>query len=368
MKPANVILQLNPPLSLSLVDFGGVGGVPGSLGSTMVGTFGYMAPEQFGGGTDVRSDMYSAAATMLCMLTGSAPSSLPQKRLKIDLESIIPSRERLKLGNVYTVMAKLLQPAPEDRYDSPRDALDALEVTEETRQAEKQSSSLGILLSEEERRSLERAFASIEEGYERRNEGGGPLGMLTGWGRRKLRRRKPAGSRVMLERDRGNRLLKIMIPAKGFSGNALSKGAFAVAWTGFTAFWTVGILTGGAPVVFSLFSLPFWAAGVQMARSTADEVMGCVTLIVSFGGGEKEVFYFGLSTQRALGNSDVVEGDSRDLDYAAIETEMYVNGEPVTELVLREGTRRQVLGKGLDLVEQEWLRDEINDFLESRRY
>lgn len=367
VKPANVILQLNPPLSLNLVDFGGVGGVPGTFGSTMVGTFGFMPPEQFGGVVDVRSDMYSAAATVLCMLTGSAPSSLPQKRLKIDLETIIPPRERLKLGNVYTVMAKLLQPAPEDRYDSAREALDALEAIEDRRRERKQSSSLGTSLTEEERDSLEQAFASVGEEFEGRGEGGGPLGMLRGWGRRKLRRRKPAGSRVMVERDRANRLLRIVIPAKGFSGNALSKGAFAVAWTGFTAFWTVGVLTGGAPVVFSLFSLPFWAAGVQMARSTADEVMGYITLVVSFGGGEKEVFYFALSTQGAFGKVDLVEGDSRDLDYAAIETEMYVNGEPVTELVLREGTRRRVLGKGLDLVEQEWLRDEINDFLESRR-
>lgn len=367
VKPANVILQLNPPLSLNLVDFGGVGGVPGSFGSTMVGTFGFMPPEQFGGVVDVRSDMYSAAATVLCMLTGSAPSSLPQKRLKIDLENVIPPRERLKLGNVYTVMAKLLQPAPEDRYDSTREALDALEAMEDRRRERKQSSTFGTSLTEEERDSLEQAFARVGEDVGRRNEGGGPLGILTGWGKRKLKRRKPAGSRVLVERDRANRLLRIIIPAKGFSGNALSKGAFAMAWTGFTAFWTLGVLTGGAPVVFSLFSLPFWAAGVQMARSTADEVMGYMTLVVSFGGGEKEVFYFALSTQGALGKMDLIEGDARDLDYAAIETEMYVNGEPVTELVLREGTRRRVLGKGLDLVEQEWLREEINDFLESRR-
>lgn len=376
VKPGNVILDLRGvEPRLSLVDFGGVnaGGRNGALGSTMVGTFGYMAPEQFGGAGDVRSDLYAAAATVLYMLTGRAPASLPQKRLKLDVESVIPSRERLKLGNVYTVMVKLLEPAPEDRYDSAREALDALLSRRDSTRGElavdggKGSELLeyGSSLSKEEAASLARAFANIGTAQEKSRSG--PLEMLTGWAGKRMRKRKPAGSRVVVDRDKSNRLLRVTIPPKGLSGEAVSKGAFALAWTGFTAFWTVGVLTGGAPLFFSLFSIPFWAAGVRLAKSAVDQVSELTSLVISFGGGEKEVFFFGLSSRGAFGRQYFAEGDARDLDQAMVDTEMYVNGQPVTELILQEGTRRYVLGKGLDQVEQEWLRDEINDFLQPMR-
>lgn len=367
VKPSNIILNLsNSGISLSLVDFGGVNTGISTAGSTLVGTYGYMAPEQFAGTADVRSDLYAAAATILCMLTGQPPSALPQKRLRIDLEAVIPTRERLKLGNIYTVMAKLLEPAPEDRYDNPLAALAALEARPEI----DESSTMSFLdiisadssLSPEEAASLGKALANMSSEEPKQNA----LQVLSRWTTRRIRRRKPAGSRVILERDRSNRLLRVSIPPKGLSGEAISRGAFTVAWTSFTAFWTVGVLTGGAPIMFSLFSLPFWAAGYRFARSTADEITGTTNLVISFGGGEKDVFYFGLSLKGAIGRGRFVEGDSRDLNSASMETEMYINGRPMAELVLNEGTRRHVFGEALDPVEQEWLRDEINDFLKAR--
>ena len=375
VKPSNVILDIDGKKPrLSLVDFGGVnaGVRSGTLGSTMVGTFGYMAPEQYGGGGDVRSDLYAAAATVLYMLTGQPPASLPQKRLKMDIESVIPEREQLKLGNIYTVVQKLLEPAPEDRYDSPRAALDALLATRDSRQDGDLGDSgvagellaFGSSLAPEDAASLSRAFRAIGTPQD---IGGGPLELLTGWAGRRIRKRKPAGTKVTVDRDRANRLLRVTVPPDGISGEVLSKGAFTVAWTGFTAFWTVGVLTGGAPLVFSLFSIPFWAAGVRMAKNTMEQITGLTTLVISFGGGKKEVFYFGLASKGVFGRQDFVEGDARDLDQAMINTEMYVNGEPVTQLVLQEGTRRYIVGRGLQLVEQEWLRDEINDFLQVRR-
>lgn len=375
VKPGNVMLDLQDgEPRLSLVDFGGVnaGARSGTLGSTMVGTYGYMAPEQYSGTGDVRSDLYAAGATVLYMLTGRPPSSLPQKRLKMDVESVIPERERLKLGNIYTVMQKLLEPAPEDRYDSPRDALNALLSTRDARKDTELVDSgmgsdlleFGSSLSPEDAASLSQAFRMIGT---QQDTGGGPFELLTGWAGRRMRRRKPAGTKVMVDRDRANRLLRITIPPDGISGEVVSKGAFTVAWTGFTAFWTVGVLTGGAPLLFSLFSIPFWAAGVRMAKSTIDQISGLTTLVISFGGGEKEVFYFGLASKGAFGRQDFIEGDARDLDQAMVNTEMYVNGDPVTQLVLQEGTRRYILGRGLEMVEQEWLRDEINDFLQPKR-
>ncbi|KAI0563968.1 Serine/threonine protein kinase [Gracilaria domingensis] len=367
VKPANIIVDLsNSDVALSLVDFGGVRTGITSPGSTLVGTYGFMAPEQFTGLADVRSDMYAAAATILCMLTAQLPSALPQKRLKIDLESVIPKREQAKLGTIYSVMAKLLEPAPEDRFDSPSEALAALNGVHTDRESSLHTVpnllKANSTLSPEDTYSLEEALATMNTG-EPKSNALKMLSLLTG---RRVRRRKPAGSRIALERDRDNKMLLVSIPPKGVSSEALSRGAFTVAWTGFTAFWTLGVLTGGAPIVFSLFSLPFWAAGYRFARSTADEITGSTDIVISFGAGDRKVFYFGMASKSALGRGIFVEGDSRDLDRAAMETEMYVNGRPLAELVLNEGTRRHVFGDALDPVEQEWLRDEINDFISSQ--
>ena len=40
------------------------------LGSTVVGTYGYMSPEQFRGAAQPSSDLYSLGATLLFLLTG----------------------------------------------------------------------------------------------------------------------------------------------------------------------------------------------------------------------------------------------------------------------------------------------------------
>lgn len=373
VKPANIILEINAdePV-LSLVDFGSVNAstVPTSGGlpsATLVGTFGYMAPEQLAGTADVRTDLYAAGATILTMLTGLTPSAIGQKRLKVDVESVIPARERVKLGNIYTVMCKILEPAPEDRFDTAGAALDALngKVDVDRPNDAPVLNMISNSLSTEDLASLESAFSAMTtlEG----EVATGPFEKLTNWAGKKLRRRKPAGSRVVLERDRTNRLLRVAVPAKGLSGETISKGVFTVAWTGFTAFWTMGVLTGGAPFAFALFSIPFWAAGARLARATAEDVSGLTTLVVSFGGGEREIFYFALCSRTALGRDGIVEGDARDLDGAVVETEMFVNGRPVTELYLCEGTRRHAVGGALEAVEQEWLRDEINDFLRAKR-
>ena len=45
----------------------------------------------------------------------------------------------------------------------------------------------------------------------------------------------------------------------------MATGAFAIAWNSFVAFWTISAVAGGG-LLFGLFSLPFWAAGYQLAR------------------------------------------------------------------------------------------------------
>lgn len=76
VKPANLILR--PDGSVALVDFGAVRDVlKGTLGgSTVAGTFGFMAPEQFRGDAEPATDLYGLGATAIHLLTRREPHGL----------------------------------------------------------------------------------------------------------------------------------------------------------------------------------------------------------------------------------------------------------------------------------------------------
>lgn len=99
IKPRNVIRR--PDGHFTLVDFGSVRDkLRPEGGSTVVGTFGYMAPEQFQGRAMPATDVYATAATALAMLTGLEPDQLPHQGLRIDVnaalnESVSPRLKRL---------------------------------------------------------------------------------------------------------------------------------------------------------------------------------------------------------------------------------------------------------------------------------
>ncbi|MGB6013633.1 MAG: serine/threonine-protein kinase, partial [Nodosilinea sp.] len=83
IKPQNVIRRDDG--HIYLVDFGAVQTVYRnslSQGSTVVGTYGYMAPEQFRGQAVPATDLYGLGATLLFMLTHQSPADLPQERLR----------------------------------------------------------------------------------------------------------------------------------------------------------------------------------------------------------------------------------------------------------------------------------------------
>ena len=89
LKPANVMFREDG--SVVLVDFGSSRSVEGSRThrSTLVGTFGYMPPEQLGGTVDRTTDVYALAATMLHALTGRPPADLLQSSLAIAIPSSV---------------------------------------------------------------------------------------------------------------------------------------------------------------------------------------------------------------------------------------------------------------------------------------
>jgi serine/threonine protein kinase len=84
INPKNVIRR--PDGSYALVDFGAVRDrLKPEGGSTVVGTFGYMAPEQLQGRALPATDVYSVGATALRLLTGREPETLPHRGLGVDV-------------------------------------------------------------------------------------------------------------------------------------------------------------------------------------------------------------------------------------------------------------------------------------------
>lgn len=111
IKPSNVIRR--PDGSFALIDFGSVRDrMKPEGGSTVVGTFGYMAPEQFQGRAMPASDVYAVGATALSMLTGREPEDLPHKGLAIDVKAALGSGVSSAL---VSALAAMLEPDPEKR-------------------------------------------------------------------------------------------------------------------------------------------------------------------------------------------------------------------------------------------------------------
>lgn len=89
IKPSNILKRENG--EFVVIDFGSVrDGFRNQEGSTVVGTFGYMAPEQFQGRALPASDLYGTGATLLTLLTGKSPDRLPHRGLEIDVRAAVP--------------------------------------------------------------------------------------------------------------------------------------------------------------------------------------------------------------------------------------------------------------------------------------
>ncbi|HVY28717.1 MAG TPA: serine/threonine-protein kinase [Polyangiaceae bacterium] len=127
IKPGNVILR--PDGSYCLVDFGSVRDrLKPEGGSTVVGTFGFMAPEQFQGRAGPGSDVYAVGATALSLLTGREPEDLPHKGLGVDVESALRGQLDRRL---VVVLRNMLEPDPDKRARSVEEALRAAGLSDD---------------------------------------------------------------------------------------------------------------------------------------------------------------------------------------------------------------------------------------------
>lgn len=128
IKPSNILLCDRTAHNIGnvyLVDFGSVQTLAATEGGTItvVGTYGYMPPEQFGGRANPASDLYSLGATLIYIITGKHPADLPQYDFQIQFEQYCD-----RLSPVLISWLKLMtQPRLEKRLNSATKALQALE-------------------------------------------------------------------------------------------------------------------------------------------------------------------------------------------------------------------------------------------------
>jgi hypothetical protein len=164
IKPQNLIRRTNG--AIALVDFGAVQDVYRHTiagGSTFVGTYGYMAPEQFRGQAGCASDIYGLGATLLFLLTQRSPSELPQTRMKID----VPACTQIS-PTFADWLEKAIEPVMEDRFSSARIALNALEAKNSSYRGNSYIASLKASGEIEKARKLKPLDTRIE--YERTSD------------------------------------------------------------------------------------------------------------------------------------------------------------------------------------------------------
>ena len=123
IKPSNILLTDRTAHSVGqvyLVDFGSVQTLAAREGGTItvVGTYGYMPPEQFGGRAVPASDLYSLGATLIYLASGKHPADLPQDELRLEFEEVVQLSPRM-----VSWLQKLIQPGLGKRFSSSTTAL-----------------------------------------------------------------------------------------------------------------------------------------------------------------------------------------------------------------------------------------------------
>ncbi|WP_375476347.1 serine/threonine protein kinase [uncultured Nostoc sp.] len=236
IKPSNILLGERSGNSVGqvyLVDFGSVQTVLASETGTrtVVGTYGYMPPEQFGGRTVAASDLYSLGATLIYLVTGTHPADLPQKDFRIQFEQLA------NLSPSFSNWLKwMVEPSLERRLSSAAEAM----------------STTGS------------AYAALEKPQ--------PTNLPT------LVVGKPDGSKIQLTKNGDS--LEIIVPPSGFDPSIVFTGLFAIAWNSFVLLWTIILLLANFPanIPFALFSLPFWGVGFLMVYKFLFHLFGRICL------------------------------------------------------------------------------------------
>lgn len=311
IKPQNIIR--NEDGQIYLVDFGAVQNVYHNtmLGSTVVGTYGYMAPEHFQGKAVPATDLYSLGATLLFLLTHCSPTDLPQKRLKIDFRSVVHLEPAFA-----DWLDQMLEPALEDRFVSAQDAM-----------------------------------AGLTAPPQRVKPPAKP--------RSQTPRRQPMGSKITLKRTETQ--LIVDIPPTGLRVQTVGMGCFVVVWNGGVLAGTFACFAVGNFAILPFF-IPFWIIGTFMVGLILFGIASCTRL-------EIHPLTFELVWQiKSLGLRYRRSGRTLEIKQVKRTDAYNINDRSVKGCTLVEGSKKHKFGTMLSPSEQAWLMEEISDFLRLRNH
>jgi serine/threonine protein kinase len=125
IKPSNILLgdrSGNNLGSVYLVDFGSVQTTRGAGTITVVGTYGYMPPEQFGDRAVPASDLYALGATLIHLVTGIPPVHPLRNSMSLNLGNSVGLNPRF-----FNWLASLVEPDLDRRFSSVQQAQQSLE-------------------------------------------------------------------------------------------------------------------------------------------------------------------------------------------------------------------------------------------------
>jgi eukaryotic-like serine/threonine-protein kinase len=306
IKPQNIILREDG--RVFLVDFGAVQDIYHHTvtgGSTVVGTYGYMAPEQFRGQAVLSTDLYGLGTTLLFLLTQKSPSDLPQRQLKINFRPHVSGSK-----DFANWLEKMIEPIIEDRFPSANAALAVL-------QGKQAISSHSV---------------------------------------QRLRRPKDSFIILIKTEDR----LGIEIPPKGLRTNrSLLFVIFSLVWNSISFFtlWVIAVFRNTSEInnIVTPFAwlllIVFWSIGLLMLRDSLLSTASRTKLEINQQSFQMQRWFMGWCFQK-------LEGRTSDISWVEID-----GIKPITVCVLRQKRRKHRFGSFLTQREKEWLVLEVRAFL-----
>ncbi|ACB50910.1 serine/threonine protein kinase [Crocosphaera subtropica ATCC 51142] len=312
IKPSNILLGDRSGHNVGqvyLVDFGSVQTVLHGGTKTIVGTYGYMPPEQFGDRCLPASDLYAVGATLIYLATGYPPNELPQKEMRL----LFADKVNLSV-NMVNWLQWLTEPSLDLRLNSAEEALEALQ---------------------EDRLQKSHSTKLVQ----------------------------PTGSKIRLRQTL--EMFDILIPPHGFHLALIPLIGFAVAWNSFLLVWYAGALatwsSGGW--FAALFAICHLGVGIGLIWAILFALFGTIRLRITSS--EIILVYkiLGLvcSPWLKASRQDIIK-----LEQTALSYKKDSDGDQVqipSKINIWAGTKKFSLGDNLSDPELDWLAYNLSNWL-----
>jgi serine/threonine protein kinase len=318
IKPNNLIWGKDE--QVYLVDFGAVQDRAALEGATftVVGTYGYAPMEQFGGRAVPASDLYALGATLIHLLTRTAPADLPNSDLKIQFRHCLELDPRLA-----NWLDKMTAPALERRFKTAKQALEALELSLQKNSSLPINFSLSNFTGQNSSRNI----------------------------------KKPINTNIQIHRY--PKFIEISIPMQGINnfndmGNIIVLGIVA----GFLPFFVL------ATPIFIVVLLLFYAAFYPHLR----KIFLSTNIKMTSHIFEIKTSFFGLSN-RQRGITEEIQDVSVNYQSPRTSSKQFKTDSIIINTKsssLRNQFTRYFFGQGLSEEELIWLANEIRDWLAER--